>query len=588
MKNGGWRKGVRVWLSICLVFLGALALGSERVWATGGPPGEKVLHMAASDFGYPSPFTFVPRGPGWTRTNLIFDTLTWKDDQGIVPLLAKEWTISPDGKTYIFTLNDKARWHDGKPVTAEDVAFTYDYFRKHPIPWFSGVLNEIDQVKAVASQKVEFVLKAPYAPFLTNIAGNVMILPKHIWEKVEEPKTFTGKEAVVGSGPFKLNAYSKEQKTLDFQANPDYFLGRPVIDRLLIVPPGEFIMKLEKGDVDAGGMIPDPEVKILKTKPQFKYLADKGVWVLRLYFNQEAHPLFKEKAFRQALYYGLNRVELTQRVVGDVAEPAGPELLPPQSPWFAAAPERYAYSPQKAASLLEGLGCRDTDGDGIREYQGQPLKLELLLSHDEAREGELIKHDWKPLGIAVNVKAVDGNTRDAMMVEGKFQMALNGHGQVTSDPVLFNRYFAPKQSQGSGSAITRNDWQHPEFWQLAQEQKSMVNMDERKAKVARMQSILADELPTLPLYYKHSFLFYNPRRFEGWFFSPGMLGNGVPTEMNKLIFLRGTYQPDSGANSGGQTDRPLPSRGGSPLLWAGVLILFIAGGVWWWNRQKAR
>ena len=93
---------------------------------------EIVLREAGGDFGYPNPFRHQNRGPGFFKMELIYDSLLEKDEKGLIPWLAKEWTVSEDGQTYTFTLVDNATWHDGKPLTAEDVAFTVKYFEAHP------------------------------------------------------------------------------------------------------------------------------------------------------------------------------------------------------------------------------------------------------------------------------------------------------------------------------------------------------------------------------------------------------------------------------------------------------------------------
>ena len=92
---------------------------------------EIVLREAGGDFGYPNPFRHQNRGPGFFKMELIYDSLLEKDEKGLIPWLAKEWTVSEDGQTYTFTLVDNATWHDGKPLTAEDVAFTVKYFEAY-------------------------------------------------------------------------------------------------------------------------------------------------------------------------------------------------------------------------------------------------------------------------------------------------------------------------------------------------------------------------------------------------------------------------------------------------------------------------
>jgi ABC-type transport system substrate-binding protein len=87
------------------------------------------------DWGYPNPYQHYPRGPGYLRMSLVFDTLVWKDAKGDIPALAKSWRYDPQSLSFIFELQDGVLWHDGKPFTADDVVFTLEYFKKHPYQW---------------------------------------------------------------------------------------------------------------------------------------------------------------------------------------------------------------------------------------------------------------------------------------------------------------------------------------------------------------------------------------------------------------------------------------------------------------------
>ncbi len=125
---------------------------------------ERILRLDGDNLGYPSVYTVSPKGGrGYLLTSFIFDTLTWKDENGIVPMLAKEWKVSEDNKVWTFTLVENAKFTDGEPVTAEDVKFSFDYIQAHPYQWVS--LNMVDKVEAIDDYTVEITLKDVYAPF---------------------------------------------------------------------------------------------------------------------------------------------------------------------------------------------------------------------------------------------------------------------------------------------------------------------------------------------------------------------------------------------------------------------------------------
>ena len=205
-----------------------------------------------TDIGFPSPFAFIPLGPGGVvRTSILFDTLTWKDENGIIPWLAERWDVSSDGLTYTFTLHPNVTWHDGRPLTADDVAFSYTYYRQHPFPW--GASDMVDGADVVDARTVRIRLNRPFAPFLENVAGIMPILPKHIWEPVSDPLKFSGPDAVMGSGPYTFGSYKEGTGEYQFDANAAYFRGRPTVDtlRYVLVPLAQSVVGLQTHAADA-------------------------------------------------------------------------------------------------------------------------------------------------------------------------------------------------------------------------------------------------------------------------------------------------------------------------------------------------
>ena len=126
-------------LICCTLILGGCGEKSQKT--------ENIYRIAGDDYGYPAPYAYYPRGPGYCRMSLIFDTLLWKDENGsLIPALAKEYAASPDGKVWTFKLDTNAKWHDGQPVTGEDIKFTVDYMQKNPHPSFTSEVRRIDKV----------------------------------------------------------------------------------------------------------------------------------------------------------------------------------------------------------------------------------------------------------------------------------------------------------------------------------------------------------------------------------------------------------------------------------------------------------
>ncbi len=504
------------------------------------PREERVVRIDESDLGYPSVYTVSTRGRGYLLTSFLFDTLTWKDDKGVVPLLAKEWKASDDKLTWTFTLADKATFTDGKPLTAEDVKFSFDYIKEHPWTWVS--VDMVKEVQVVDPTHVKITLKDAYAPFLTEVAGNVPIMPKHIWQNVKEPAKFNTADAVIGSGPFTLANYDKTNGSYTFAANPKYFLGAPVVDKLILSTVAKPAAALQNGELDAAQKVSVSDVEQLTKDGKYKVLSGPGFWIYRLYFNYD-RPELNQTALRQAMFYAINRPEMVAKAAGGQGVTGNPGHIHPDSEWYSKDVKQYDYNPETAKSLLDKSGMKDTDGDGIREYQGKALKYELLVVSDRTKEAEMVKSYLTAVGIGVTVKAQDQKTVDGLISEGKFELAMNGHGSFGGDPVLLAR-FATGSSVGATPGITAQGgkaWVNEQYNALYAQQIRELDQSKRYQQVAEMQKIIADELPTLSLYYTLNTFAYNPAKLNGWFYTKDGVARAVPTLQNKLVYVRGTW-----------------------------------------------
>jgi peptide/nickel transport system substrate-binding protein len=266
------------------------------------------LADSKGDWGFPNPYRHYPRGPGYIRMSWVFDTLAWKGDKGYVPALAESWKYDPDKKAFIFKLNPKATWHDGQPVTAADVAFTLDYFKKHPYGWV--VLDSVDRGEAPDPHTAVVYLNKPYAPFISDIGGTMPILPKHIWEKVDNPKTFDDPKAFIGSGPYRFKDFNKAQGTYLFEAFPEYYQGPPKARRLIYIKSKEPLMALTTGKADLATIKAEMAPRL--QEKGLVIIKDRHGWNKKLMINHKVPP-FNDKRFRQALAYAIDQQEIIDK-----------------------------------------------------------------------------------------------------------------------------------------------------------------------------------------------------------------------------------------------------------------------------------
>lgn len=492
------------------------------------------LKLPGEDWGLPSPFTFYPRGPGFVHLSLIYDTLTWKDDKGVIPWLAEKWEVSPDGKEWTFKLRPGVKWQDGQPLTARDVAFTFDYLQKHPVEWFG--LEMIAAVKAADEQTVTFTLKTPYVPFLQNVAGNVPIIPEHIWGAIADPVQAASPELMVGSGPYKLVSYDKAQGAYAYEANESFFLGAPKVKKLLFVPVSDKVAALERGEIDAGD-IPASLAAKFRESARLKVISGPAFWVLKLQFNLQRAP-FNNAKVRQAIACAINREELIKQAVpgGPAgAKPGSPGFLPPDSPWYdPVTAKRYPPDVGKAKEMLKEAGITDRDNDGIAENQsGREMRFTLVAPQQYTREAESLKLMLKEIGFALEVKAVDMKTIDGIIKSGNYDLALNGHGGLGGDPAVVMGF-----GMARGGILTPGAPQDPDYQEMARKLLTTSDSAARRDICRKMQEKYAAILPCVPLYYPVWYFAYDPAVFDGWFYTAeGGIGIGIPMLYNKVAFI---------------------------------------------------
>lgn len=499
-----------------------LAAACGETKAPSGPVSYAIADPTG-DWGYPSPYAHYSRGPGYVRMSFVFDTLVWKDADGFIPALAEEWEYVEAENAYVFKLQENATWHDGERFTAEDVAFTLDYTKQHPYQWVDPSI--VRKAEVIDEHTVKLHLEEPYAPFLQDVADTLPILPKHIWEGVDDPEKLTGPEAVVGTGPYKLADYSKEHGTYLYQAYDQYYLGKPEVDSLKFVKVGEEMApaSLKQGSVNAGSI--PPEVAEDMSSSGFALVQAPYAWNAKLMINHTKEPLsFQE--FRQALAYAIDRealVEITQR---GHAMAGSPGIIPPDSEWHNPDIQMYNHDPAKAQQLLESLGYELEDGNFTKD--GEQLKLELITQTSFKAVGQFIKQQLEEIGIRVDFSTFEAKTVDAKVQSWQFDLSVYGHGGLY-EPSILNRVIT-----GKGFNSARYD-ANEALNQLLAAQLAEMEHERRKALVAEVQEVYAEELPALTLYYP-DWYWAHDGSVELYYTKNG-IASGVPIPLNKMAFM---------------------------------------------------
>lgn len=397
----------------------------------------------------------------------------------------------------------------------------------------------MDRAEAKSPHHVLICLTKPYAPFISDVGGTMPILPRHIWENVDQPQAFDAPEAFIGSGPYRFKDFNKAQGTYLYEAFAEHHLGRPKADRLIYVRSGKPLVSLSTGEVDLANI--QPEMAGPLRQKGMTVIQDERGWVKKLMINHKKPP-FDDLRFRQALAHAINRQEIIDRSHRGSGTPASYGLLSLDHEMYNPDTPVYVHDPEKARALIAGLGY--TQGaDGKFQRDGRPLKVELLSSHITVggqstadRDGEVIKKQLEAVGLVVDLVNLEQATTDSKVKNWEFELAVSGHGGISGDARILNEMISSRF--GAGSVNSARYDANPELVHLLEAQMAEMDTVKRKHLVQRIQVLHAEDLPAIPLYHPQSMAAYNPQKGVAWFFTRGGISKGVPIPQNKLSLLR--------------------------------------------------
>ena len=437
---------------------------------------------------------------------LIFSGLMKYNSQGeLVPDLVEKYAVGDEGKTYDFFLKRDIKWHNGQPLTADDVVFTIqtiqnpEYRSPLRINW-TGV-----EVEKIDDWTVRFKLKTPYAPFLANTT--IGIIAKHIWEKVL-PENFSlalENLSPIGTGPYEFKKLKKDKESfveyIELEAFGEYGKNRPFIEKieLYFYPDGESLIRAYNKAI-----LDNISLNSVKSKSSLRIFRKTEIRRLNLpryfavFFNQSKSKALSDKTVRLALNYATNKEEIINQVLEGEGKPTNSPI--PAGIWGHTDETKiYDFALEHANNILEAAGWIDEDEDGIRQKKEDKLEIELVTTElkELQQVANILQEQWSKIGAKVNVKILNiGQIQQEYIRPREYQALLFGEVLgLDPDPYSF-WHSSQKKDPGLNLALYDNK----KVDDLLKEGRQILDKDTRSAKYKEFQQQVIEDVPVVFLY----------------------------------------------------------------------------------------
>jgi len=487
-----------------------------------------------------------------SASRITYEPLASFDKDGeLVPFLAAEipslenGQVAADGKSVTWTLRQDVRWGDGKPFTADDVLFTYQYIINPDVKSSSaGSYSDVESVEVLDDHTVKVNFKQPtaawYAPFVGPFG---MIIPRHLFEDYNGANFADAPENLqaVGTGPYFISEYRKEDVLIIggnavstvkiiYEINPYYREpNKPFFRKLELQGGGDLNLAgqaAKEGSIDFAWNLALPEETLvdIESAGKMQVLAMPSSFVERIMINftdpnketaqgersslQFPHPFLSDLTIRQAISMAIDREAIAapygrggKLITNILAEPT----------FYASPQNAFEYNPQKATALLDEAGWVDTNEDGIREKDGVELRVVFQTSIQPLRQAaqEQVKKDLEAIGFAVELKQVDasiflGPPKDTTDTRRQFYTDLEefAFSNKSPDPAAYMAAWVCDQA-----AQKENDWSlpnwsrycNPEFDELFHQAVAELDPEKRTELFIQMNELLIQDVAVIPL-----------------------------------------------------------------------------------------
>lgn len=477
----------------------------------------------------------------------IFDTLVYFDPETAEPKprVAESWKISADGLTYDFKIKKDVKFHDGRPLTTEDMKFTFDAIMnpKTDSASLRNYLAGIKEVKILSPYEIRYSMKQPYFRNMIML-GLLEILPKHIYGKGDINKN-PANRAPIGSGPYKFGKWDTGRsielnRVTDWWGNnysdlKNKYNFNKLVFRV-ITEQTVAAMALKKGEIDTIEPTPTMFLKDFGDKDfeksfyRLNFQTQDGNGYRYIAWNLKK-PVLQSKEVRQALAYLFPRDEINERMFSKLLTPSiGP--FPMGAPTVDSSLKPYAYDRQKALELLAKAGYAEKDKDGYLSKDGKRLAFQLLFSAGSAeaeRFALIYQQSLKEAGIDMSIRTLEWTVFLKQRQERKFDaLMMSWTSSLDGDP-----YQIWHSSQEAGQGSNAGAYANKRVDEILESARKTLDRSARNKLYQEMSRIVYDDQPYLFLFERPN-LFIGTKRFAGvlpvqklgldssrWFTPPG-------------------------------------------------------------------
>jgi len=402
----------------------------------------------------------------------------------MVPRLARNWEHSEDYRRWTYHLRTDVRWHDGVPVTAHDVGFSLNLMARPDIGYY-------DPLESVVVHDDSTITIRTLRPQVVD--WWTVFYPQHLLQDLDPANFFEWEfwTRPVGNGPF-IYVRHEPSTMWEMEANPDYYAGRPAIDRLRIkFGGGEALPELLSGQVDAASYVRREDLPQLEADTRFNiyyHMTPDVGWLEGILWNLN-HPFLGDPNVRRALTLAIDRRELRelQGIPGEL--PIFDGFFTGRQLWSGSLPYPHPHNVSEAKRLLEARGWLDRDMDGVRERGGQRAQFTALvggggsdqtLSYGQA--AVYVQAALRRLGVVMDIQRVESGMRQRLAL-GDFDAAFT---RVLQYPESLLRLF--REESGPG-------WHDPAMLKLLEAAQQTQNPSARDSLYAEMSRIMESYLP---------------------------------------------------------------------------------------------